>query len=153
MPDSTSPKINGYVLDTNVLSLFAKESYLNLLDIASVSLYITPAIQQELEAGSQRGVGYLDDALALINLGKLQVLVPTQNDIHFMQTMPRKLAQGEREAIAICKRLDLILISHDRKALNYCDSTGINCIPLTDLLAEFQHMGVITASEVVQILP
>ena len=106
MPDSTSPKINGYVLDTNVLSLFAKESYLNLLDIASVSLYITPAIQQELEAGSQRGVGYLDDALALINLGKLQVLVPTQNDTHFMQTMPRKLAQGEREAIAICKRLD-----------------------------------------------
>ena len=55
MPASTSLVLEGYILDTNVLSLHVKEGHLNLLQTVRLPLYITPAIQIELEAGVQRG--------------------------------------------------------------------------------------------------
>ena len=48
MPASISPVELGYVVDSNVLSLLAKAGQLGLLDYATFSLFITPAIQQEL---------------------------------------------------------------------------------------------------------
>jgi len=47
---STSPKLNGFVLDTNVLSLFAKIDRLDLLlQLSTAPLYLTSMIQFELE--------------------------------------------------------------------------------------------------------
>lgn len=72
--------LDGYVFDTNALSLLAKANHLGLLDAATVPLYITPAIQQELEVGVQRGVSYLDNVLDMANDGQLQIIVPDRDD-------------------------------------------------------------------------
>ena len=59
MNSSISPKRNGFILDTNILSLFAKVNSLNILQqFATLPLYITPVIQQELEAGLKKEVHY-----------------------------------------------------------------------------------------------
>jgi predicted nucleic acid-binding protein len=149
MPASTSLKSNGYVLDTNVLSLFAKINRLDLLlQLVTVPLYLTPAIQLELEIGLDNGVAYLENALDLIHTGKLQVISLDEIDRQFMRALPNKLADGEAEAIAVCRRAALTLISHDRKAINYCKQERINAIRLTTLVEQLKNAGLLTEVEI-----
>ncbi|MEZ4661739.1 MAG: hypothetical protein R2911_29660 [Caldilineaceae bacterium] len=150
MPDSTSPTPKGFVLDTNVLSLLAKAGQLALLKTAILPLYITPAIQFELEAGVHRGVNYLADALQLIDNGAVHIIANVDN--RFMHELPAKLGKGEVEAIAACRQANLVLITHDRKAINYCERQQIDCVPLLDLLYEYEIAGLITPAEIDRIL-
>lgn len=56
---STSPIPNNYVFDTNVVTRFARINRLDLLLHLSIGhVYITPAIQRELETGLNNGVKY-----------------------------------------------------------------------------------------------
>lgn len=151
MPASISPRVNGYLVDTNVLSLLARAGQLGLLQYIAVPLYITPTIKQELAIGIQRGVDYLNNVLTLSENGTLQTLAPTETDSQLVKRFPNKLGQGEAEAIVICRRLGMVFITHDRKAINYCDHAGVDCIPLTDLLAEFESAGVLTVTEIAAI--
>jgi predicted nucleic acid-binding protein len=152
MPASTSPVHpipNSYVLDTNVLSLFAKINRLDLLlQLAIGSLYLTPTIQLELEVGLDNGVEYLANALRLIHTGKLQVMPLNEIDRQFMRTLPNKLGDGEAEAIALCRRANLTLISHDRKVINYCKQEGINSIRLTTLVDQLKNADLLTEVEI-----
>lgn len=148
MSASPPPLVNGYLVDTNVLSLLARAGQLGLLRYITVPLYITPTIKQELVIGIQRGVDYLNNALTLSENNTLQTLTPTEIDGQLVKRFPNKLGQGEAEAIAICRRLGMVFITHDRKAINYCDRIGVDCIPLTDLLEEFESAGVLTMTEI-----
>lgn len=158
MSSSTSQNYKGVILDTNVLSLFAKIDRLDLLDMLSsaargeIQLYITPAIQSELEAGILRGVEYLIDALQLVKVGKLHILTLTNADKLLIDSLPTKLNLGEAEAIALCSRLKLAFITHDRKAFNYCRRVGIACTRLTTLLDNLEMNNVLTEFEVSQML-
>ena len=146
---SISPKSNGYILDTNVLSLFAKIERLDLLlQLMAAPLYVTPIIEFELETGLDHGVEYLANALHLIRTNRLQIIPLNEIDRQFMRALASKLADGEAEAIALCRRLGLTLISHDRKALNYCIQEGINALRLTALVDELQNTGLLTETEI-----
>ena len=148
MPASTSPSVNGYVLDTNVLSLLAKIGRLDLLvQLATVPLYVTPAIQTELEIGFENGVSYLADALQLVATGALPCRTLTPVERLLLRALPTKLAAGEAEAIALCRHNQLTLISHDRKAINYCVLEGIDCIRLTVLVETLENAGLLTKIE------
>lgn len=149
MADSTSRNPSGYVLDTNVLSLFAKIGRLNLLQqIATVPLFVTPAIQDELKTGVANGVSYLADALKLIDSEVIELLTISPVDLQYMENLPAKLASGEAEAIASCYRDSLTLISHDRKAINYCEREKIDYIPLIDLAEVLHQAGQLTDDEI-----
>lgn len=146
---STSPKRNGFVLDTNVLSLFAKIDRLDLLlQLSTAPLYLTSMIQFELETGLDNGVAYLANVLQVIHIGKLQVIPLNEMDRQFMRALPNKLADGEAEAIALCHRTGLTLITHDRKALNYCLQEGINAIRFTTLVNQLKNAGLLTETEI-----
>ncbi len=146
-PTSTNPK--NVLLDTNVLSKFAKINRLDLLpQIFPPPIYITPMIRQELEVGLSKRFEYLSQVLNLVDAGQIEVL-PTNHD---KQNLSSKLQAGESEAIPICYKLGLIFITHDRKAINYCDRMGIGCVPLTDLIEELQVAGLLTALEVDKLL-
>ncbi len=158
MNSLTSPPHKGIIFDTNVLSLFAKVSRLDLLHqfsatpLSTVALYITPTIQRELEIGLQNGVDYLEDALQLVAAGHLQIITLGEVDRLFMGSLPSKLALGEAEAIALSHRYNMIFITHDRKAINYCKREGIDCIRLTTLLLKLQNAGLLTTSEIERML-
>ncbi len=153
MNSSISPKRNGFILDTNILSLFAKVNSLNILQqFATLPLYITPVIQQELEAGLKREVHYLADVLQLVKSGRLQVIRPNKADEQFISKLPPKLGLGEAEAIALCQRCNMVFITRDRKAANYCERSGIGFIRLTDLLEQLKIAGLLGASKIEQML-
>lgn len=148
MLDSTSYNLEGYVLDTNVLSKLAQANQLDLLHrLATVPLYITPHIQRELEVGLRHGVSYLTGALELLKTGELQLITPTLAERGGIKKWPSKLGEGEIEAISLCRKRNLVFISHDTRAIKYGQWLGIECIPLTDLLEELVNMGWLTTSD------
>ena len=153
MPDSTSYHLEGYVLDTNVLSKLAQANQLDLLhQLTTVPLYITPHIQRELEVGLRHGVSYLLKALQLLKTGELQLITPTPAESRGVKKWPSKLGLGEIEAISLCRKRNLVFISHDTRAIKYGEWLGIECIPLTDLLEEFVNMGLLTTLDMDNIL-
>lgn len=148
MPSLTSAVPNGIILDTNVLSSFATANKLSLLQgLTSASLYITPHIAEELNVGIKRGVSALTVVLALINSAQINVLQLTKTEKAMQLHLPKKLAQGEAEAIAVCRQRNLLFITHDRKAANYCDRKGIPCIRLKDLLQQMVLAGLLSQGE------
>lgn len=150
--------MNGVLFDTNVLSLFAKIERLSLLLQAfakmhqAKQLYVSPAIQRELEAGVEHGATYLQSAIVLIHENDIQIVYPTKADQQFIHSMPSKLAEGEAEAIALCHRLGLVFISHDRKALNYCERVGIPSVKLAVLINRLEVAKLLSESEIDKML-
>ena len=153
MSPSTSVGLNGLLLDTNVLSLLAVANKLTLLqERATMPLYITPRIVEELHIGLSKGVLALGNVLALINTGQIQVLQLTSIEKVRQARLPPKLGQGEAEAIAICRQRNMIFITHDRKAANYCLRESIGCIRLTDFLNQLLLAGLLSQMELDAIL-
>ncbi|MEZ4735590.1 MAG: type II toxin-antitoxin system VapC family toxin [Caldilineaceae bacterium] len=158
MTSSASNRPQGVLFDTNVLSLFARVERLPLLLQAFANLhqakqiYISPTIQQELVRGIQNGAAYLQAALQLVITGDLQTVYPSKADQQFIYSLPAKLAAGEAEAIALCYRLNLVFISHDRKAVNYCERVGIASIKLDVLLNRLRAAGLLTETEIAKML-
>lgn len=148
MPSSTSAVTNGLVLDTNVLSSFAVANKLPLLQtITTEPLYITPYIIEELYVGIDKGVSALTAVLTLVTVAQINVLQLTDTEKAMQLHLPKKLAQGEAEAIAVCRQRNLVFITHDRKAANYCDHEGIPCIRLKELLRQLVLAGLLSQGE------
>jgi predicted nucleic acid-binding protein len=146
---STSPIPNNYVFDTNVVTRFARINRLDLLLHLSVGhVYITPAIQRELETGLNNGVKYLIDVIQWIHTGRLPVLSLTQIDRQFMRALPSKLGDGEAQAIALCRRVNFTFVSHDSRAIDYCKHEGIKSIRLTNLVKKLQKAGLLAEDEI-----
>lgn len=158
MTSLISPTPSGVILDTNVISLFAKINRLDLLlklfaaTRCDMQFYITPTIRDELTAGYQNKVHYLADALQLVNSGQVQLLRLTRADKLVLDSLPAKLGAGEAEAIALCHRLNFVFITHDQKAVNYCNRVGIVCIRLRSLLDRLKAARLLTEADVQKIL-
>jgi predicted nucleic acid-binding protein len=70
--------------DTSILSSFAAAQALPLLLTVSEgdTIFIPPAVEQELQAGLARGVTYLQDVLDLIPMGQVQfAIIPRQQRV------------------------------------------------------------------------
>jgi len=98
--------------------------------------------------GFRNGAVYISNCLARIDTGDLQVLQPTDADRDFGHNLPPKLGAGEVEAIALCRRLNLVFVSHDRKATNYCERAGIQSIKLVALVERLRRAELLTEYEV-----
>ncbi|MCB0125343.1 MAG: hypothetical protein KDE58_23980 [Caldilineaceae bacterium] len=158
MSSSASDLQKGVLFDTNVLSHFAKIGRLPVLlqafaDVHRAKrLYVSPMIQRELETGVRLDASYLQDALRLIEDGDIQIIQPTKADRQFIHSLPAKLAAGEAEAIALCYRLNLVFISHDRKAINYCERSGISSIKFEVFANRLMAARLLTESEIAQMI-
>ncbi len=158
MNSSVSPTHNGVIFDTNVLSLFARDDRLELLQTvfdsvrSQIGFFITPAVHAELTTGHKRGVFYLAGPLHLVESGQIRVLQLTKADQLFINSLPSRLATGEAEAIALCHRLRFVFVTHDRKAINYCERVGIPAIRLRSLVDRLHRAGLLTADEVEKML-
>jgi len=59
---------------------------------------------------------------------------------------------GEAEAIALCYRMGLVFISHDRKAINYCERIGISSVKFIVLVNRLKTAGLLTEAEIDEML-
>ena len=153
MTSSVETSQKAVLLDANVLSRLAKIGKADLLPTTLANrCTIAPAIYDELEAGVNAGVSYLRAVTAMVQQGKIRVLDLEVEDQQFIAAVPRKLARGEAEGIAICRRLGLVFITHDRKAANYCERVGVACLHFRTLVEALHKRGLFTDSEAQEVL-
>lgn len=148
MTSSANAQQRTVLLDANVLSRLALIGKANLLpEVLPDRCTTAPAIEHEIEAGIDAGVAYLQPIIALIEQRMIRVLELEPGDLEFVASVPRKLARGEAEGIALCKRLDMVFVTHDRKAANYCERAGVACLHFRTLVEALHKRGLLTDSE------
>ncbi len=153
MRSSPEPGPRAVLLDANVLSRLARAERLDVIRLAFAGQRcLAPSIAQEIEAGIEAGVAYLEKVRALIQDGDLRVLPVSEGDRRYMASLPRKLGAGEAEGIALCHRLNMVFVTHDRKAANFCDRAGVSCLRFRTLVEALQKRGVLTAGQARQAL-
>ena len=90
---------------------------------------------------------YLEGVRTLIQRGELRVLSISEEDRRYMDSLPRKLGEGEAEGIALCRRLNMVFITHDRKAANFCERASVRCLHFRTLVDVLQKRGLLTSDQ------
>lgn len=141
-------------VDTDVLSIFAKIQRLPLLfDVFNQdSLNIAAAVEREIKVGVSKGFYFALDIVALQKRELISIHHPTSADEDFMDSLPQKLGAGERESMAICKRLTAIFTSNERRVMHYCRENGIGCVNLTEVLRTFWELNILSQSEIRELI-
>lgn len=145
---SSAKPLPPVLLDTNVLSRLAEIGRLDLiLQVFPGRCFISPAIYDEITAGVNNGITYLQAIEEIVAQGGVQVVDLNQADLEFVTTVPRKLARGEAEGIAICRRLDMVFVTHDRKAANFSEHVGISCLHFRSLIEALRRRNLLSEQE------
>ena len=66
--------------------------------------------------------------------------------------MSPSLGSGERESIAICKRLNSIFVSNGRRVKHHCRENGVDCVNLADILRTLWELGILMQADVRKII-
>ncbi|MFQ5859117.1 MAG: hypothetical protein ACE5LU_26255 [Anaerolineae bacterium] len=148
MKSSPDPGRRAVLLDANVLSRLARVQQADLLPkVFSGGCCLAPAVYHEIEAGIEAGVKYLEAVTSLVGQGNLQVLDVEDEDRDYIASLPRKLGLGEAEGIALCRRLDLVFVTHDRKAANFCDQAGVRSLHFRTLVDVLKDRRLLTPEQ------
>jgi len=93
------------LLDTSILSSFARVDGLNLLWelFPHQDIGISPAVFREVTAAIACGRGWLEQIPGLIRAGRLKLATPSSAEVVASEGLPDALGIGERESIALCK--------------------------------------------------
>jgi len=153
MQSSPEPNRGAVLFDANALSRLALIGRSDILaTVFRGRCYVTPAVHHELEVGVAIGVSYLEPILTLVERKELQVLDLQPEDRQYGATAPRKLGVGEVEGIALCQRLGMTFVTHDRKAANFCERAGVKCLHFHTLVVALEQRGLLTSQEAQQAL-
>ena len=141
-------------VDTDILSIFAKIQRLPLLFTVfnQETLHISNAVANEVEMGVLKGFNFAQDITALLTQERIQTHHSTSVDEAFMMSLPQTLAAGERESMAICKRLAAIFVSNERRVKHHCQTHSICCVNLAEILRSLWGLEILTQVDVREII-
>ncbi len=124
------------LLDTNILSTFAKVDSLNLLFqvLERNKLYIVNSVFHELEDAKVAGFRFVNSIFDLITSNKIPTLSMTDEEMRWRMQLPSSFGKGERDSLAICKFRDAVFFTNERKVINYCDRESISALDLPTIL-------------------
>ncbi len=137
-------------IDTDLLSIFSKIQRLPLLFAVFDQdvLNIAAAVENEIKAGVAKGFTFANSIMELHTQGQIQTYHPISADYEFMGSLPDTLGVGERESMAICKRLSSLFASNERRVMHHCKANGIHCINLDEILRAFWELKILSVSDV-----
>jgi len=112
------------LLDTDVLSAFAKSSGLKLLNelFSSDELLITNGVYEELAYIRESGYDFVDQILGFIGNTPMN---DEELDIYHSFLKRTSLGKGELQCIAVCIVRGYPFITNDRKAKNFASAKGV----------------------------
>lgn len=132
------------LVDTSILSTFARVEALDLLDLLfrGGSLCVSPAVFREIMDAISQGCSWLGQVPVWLNSGRLQLVSVTADEVLAAQALPDSLGLGEREAIVLGQARQWAFLTNDRRARNYCREVGVEVFDLAGLLRALWMTGV-----------
>ena len=140
--------------DTDILSIFSKIQRLPLLfavfdqDVLSIAA----AVENEIKLGVSKDFPFANALMELRWQGWILTYQPTIVDKEFMVSLPDTLDMGERESMAICKRLDALFASNERRVMHHCKEIGIRCTNLSEILRALWELEILSLSDVREVV-
>ena len=137
-------------IDTDILSIFSKIQQLPLLFAVFDQdvLNIAAAVENEIKVGISKGFPFANAIMELQTQGRILTYQPTTVDEKFMVSLPDTLDMGERESMAICKRLDALFASNERRVMHHCQENEIRCTNLNEILRALWDLEILPLSDV-----
>ena len=141
-------------VDTDILSIFSKIRRLPLLFavFGQDVLNISTAVENEIKVGESKGFPFANTILELHAERKLQTHHPTVVDETFMVSLPYTLGLGERESMAICKRLAALFASNERRVTHHCKVYEIRTTNLSEILRAIWQLDILNVSDVKKVI-
>ena len=121
------------LLDTDVLSAFAKISGLELLNelFSSDELLITNGVYEELAYIRESGYDFVDQILGFVRNTPMN---DEELDIYHSFLKRTNLGKGELQCIAVCIVRGYPFVTNDRKAKNFASTKGVMTWDVPDIL-------------------
>jgi predicted nucleic acid-binding protein len=140
------------VIDTDVLSMFAKAGSMHILGtfLGQGRLVMTPAIHDEITAPLQYGYTYPTEALAQVPVAPLTEQI--WREYERLGALRSALGKGELQAVAFCKAEGAFFLTNDRVARRFARDQGVQVISLQALLRGLWVSGVHSKDEVPALL-
>lgn len=107
------------LVDTNILSTFAKIDRLDLPEKVFGEMHISPNVLDEVKRAEELGYPHAEKILEYIKKGKIQISCPKEDEIDFMDKIPYSFGRGERDCVAMALKRDALIVTNERKVLNY----------------------------------
>ena len=138
------------VSDTNILSsLAAGDSLGALLRLfARSTLWIPPSVRDELQMGLDKGRTYLEPIFRALTTQQIGVMPLSPEEEQLTQAYPERLNLGERQAIALARTRNAVLLSNDTRALRYCQQQNIHTMNLVGILRLLWVRQILSQDEV-----
>ncbi len=132
------------LVDTNILSTFAKIKRLELLFeiIDREELYISTSVLHELDMAKNVGYDFVQTIFAYIDKERISIISMNDEESDLYLELPDSFGRGERESVAISKSRDYIFVSNETRVKNYCDRNDIYIVDLPTLLRRAWKTGV-----------
>lgn len=142
------------LLDTNILSTFAKIDYMALLfeTVRKKELGISTSVLHELEDARNIGLDFVDKIFQLINNNKILIFSMSDKETMWSMKLPSSFGKGERDSLAICKFRKGILFTNERKIINFCERESIDVLDLPSFLRYLWKSGMQSKKEVKKII-
>lgn len=138
------------VVDSNVLSTFARVEHLELLFrlFPKDPLGVPPAVHDELAGATRLGCRLLEPAAEMMQDRRLRIIPLTPDEIVAAQSLPRSFAAADAQCIIGCRRRGYALPTNDRRVRNFCRSEGTRVFDLPELLRALWENGVLSIRRV-----
>lgn len=134
--------MRGFLIDTDVLSIFAKADALPTLCrlFQCEQLPITQGVLNELLVPLEYGYDFPQRILA-----RTEVVSVSPEEIEDYETLRRqgKLSVADAEMIAICKRHGWIYVTMDKVASRSAEAFGVRTVDLRALLEAIKRAGLL----------
>ncbi len=134
------------VLDTDILSCFAKIRRFNLLEkLFKAQFYIPSRVYEEILRAKEKGYDFVGYIIQLIDDRKIKIATLNEIDVDIVKELSkeRRLGFGEMEAMALAKNRGWVLLSNDKVVEKVAGKIGINVFNLEDLLSAMIDSGII----------
>lgn len=122
--------------DTNILSTFAKIDQLQLLLqlFSATRIGVVPAVYEEFQTGLKKGYNDLRAIVKLIQQGRIDLAIPTAQEVFQKDVLPASFDAGERETLAVAKSRGYAVLTNEIQIKNWCKRERIECWDLPGLL-------------------
>lgn len=139
------------IVDTDVLSIFAKVDALDVLDsyFGEDRYVITPGIQAELAVPLQYGYSFPQ---AILERVEATGLSDKEWKAHISTTIEKRIGQGESEAIAVCAERKWIFVTNDAQAARIAQETGVQTVSFPALVRGIWLREILDKFQIEQLL-
>ncbi|MFO7992359.1 MAG: hypothetical protein R6U61_08745 [Thermoplasmata archaeon] len=136
------------LVDTNILSTFAKIDRLDLLEKVLGEMHISPNVLDEVKRAEELGYSHAEKILKGIKEGKILISCIREDEVEFLEKVPSSFGRGERDCVAIALNRDALIVTNERRVLNYCKRNGIAHVRLNTILRKLWKDEIIEEKEV-----